>query len=39
VINYGLSFIGMDPNLQFIAKGLIITMAVGLDVQKNRGRV
>lgn len=38
VINYGLSFIGMDPNLQFIAKGLIITIAVGLDVQKNRGR-
>jgi methyl-galactoside transport system permease protein len=39
VINYGLSFIGMDPNLQFIAKGLIITLAVGLDVQKNRDRV
>lgn len=38
VINYGLSFIGMDPNLQFIAKGLIITIAVGLDVQKNRGQ-
>jgi methyl-galactoside transport system permease protein len=38
IINYGLSFIGMDPNLQFIAKGLIITVAVGLDVQKNRSR-
>ncbi len=34
VINYGLTFIGMDPNLQFIVKGLIIICAVAIDVRK-----
>jgi methyl-galactoside transport system permease protein len=34
VINYGLSFIGMDPNLQFIVKGLIIIVAVAIDIRK-----
>lgn len=34
VINYGLSFIGMDPNLQYIVKGLIILVAVAIDIRK-----
>jgi methyl-galactoside transport system permease protein len=34
VINYGLTFIGMNPNLQFIVKGLIIITAVAIDVRK-----
>ena len=34
VINYGLTFIGMDPNLQFIVKGLIIVVAVAIDTRK-----
>jgi methyl-galactoside transport system permease protein len=34
VINYGLTFIGMNPNLQFIVKGLIIIAAVAIDVRK-----
>lgn len=35
VINYGLTFIGMNPNLQYIVKGLIIISAVAIDVRKN----
>lgn len=35
VINYGLTFIGMNPNLQYIVKGLIILGAVAIDVRKN----
>jgi methyl-galactoside transport system permease protein len=38
VINYGLTFIGMDPNLQFIVKGLIIVVAVAIDVRKYQFR-
>lgn len=34
VINYGLTFIGMDPNLQYIVKGLIIVVAVAIDTRK-----
>jgi len=34
VINYGLTFIGMNPNLQYIVKGLIIITAVAIDVRK-----
>ena len=34
VINYGLTFIGMDPNLQYIVKGIIIIVAVAIDVRK-----
>lgn len=34
VINYGLTFIGMDPNLQYIVKGLIIVTAVAIDIRK-----
>ncbi len=35
VINYGLTFVGMDPNLQYIVKGLIIVVAVALDTRKH----
>ena len=33
-INYGLNFIGVSPYLQYIIKGLIIIMAVSIDVRK-----
>ena len=33
-INYGLNFIGVSPYLQYIIKGLIIIMAVAIDVRK-----
>ncbi len=35
VISYGLSFIGVNPYLQFIIKGLIIILAVAIDNRKN----
>ncbi|MBF8983249.1 galactose/methyl galactoside ABC transporter permease MglC [Lutibacter sp. B2] len=34
VIAYGLSFIGVNPYLQFIIKGLIIIVAVAIDSRK-----
>lgn len=34
VINYGLSFIGVSPYLQYIIKGLIIVTAVAIDTRK-----
>jgi methyl-galactoside transport system permease protein len=34
VINYGLTFIGINPNWQLIIKGLIIVTAVAFDIQK-----
>ena len=34
VINYGLAFIGVSPYLQFVIKGLIIVLAVALDMRK-----
>lgn len=34
VINYGLTFIGMNPYWQLIIKGLIIVAAVAFDIQK-----
>jgi len=34
VINYGLAFIGVNPYMQFIIKGLIIVMAVAIDMRK-----
>lgn len=34
VINYGLTFIGVSPYWQLIIKGLIIVVAVGLDIRK-----
>ena len=34
VINYGLNFIGVNPYLQYIVKGLIIIMAVAVDIRK-----
>lgn len=33
-INYGMTFIGVSPYLQYIIKGIIIIMAVSLDVRK-----
>lgn len=35
VIAYGLSFIGVNPYLQFIIKGLIIIVAVAIDSRKH----
>jgi len=35
VINYGLTFIGVNPYLQYIIRGLIIIVAVSLDVRKH----
>lgn len=34
VINYGLIFIGMSPDLQYIVKGAIIILAVAVDTRK-----
>ncbi|MBC2855150.1 galactose/methyl galactoside ABC transporter permease MglC [Cetobacterium sp. 2A] len=34
VINYGLTYIGVNPYWQFIIKGVIIVMAVALDTMK-----
>ena len=34
VINYGLTFIGLDPYWQLIIKGLIIVSAVAVDIRK-----
>jgi len=34
VINYGLIYIGMSPDLQYIVKGSIIIVAVAIDVRK-----
>ncbi len=38
VINYGLTFIGVNPYWQQIIKGAIIIAAVGIDMSKNRKR-
>ncbi|WAM31489.1 galactose/methyl galactoside ABC transporter permease MglC [Caldicellulosiruptor naganoensis] len=38
VINYGLTFIGVDPYWQLIIKGLIIVVAVALDIRKYLAR-
>ncbi|WRS28822.1 galactose/methyl galactoside ABC transporter permease MglC [Oscillospiraceae bacterium MB08-C2-2] len=35
IINYGLTFIGVNPYWQMIFKGLIIVAAVGVDISKN----
>jgi methyl-galactoside transport system permease protein len=34
VISYGMTFIGLDQNLQYIFKGVIIVAAVALDAKK-----
>lgn len=34
VINYGLAFIGVNPYVQYIVKGLIIITAVAIDMRK-----
>lgn len=33
-INYGLTFVGVSPYLQYIIKGLIIILAVSIDIRK-----
>lgn len=38
VINYGLTFIGLSSYWQFIVKGLIIIVAVALDMRKYASR-
>lgn len=38
IINYGLTFIGVNPYWQQIVKGIIIIAAVGFDMSKNRKR-
>lgn len=38
IINYGLTFIGVNPYWQQIIKGVIIIAAVGIDMSKNRKR-
>jgi len=35
ILNYGLTFLGVQPYWQKIAKGIIILTAVGFDVRKN----
>ena len=35
VINYGLTFVGVNPYLQYIIRGLIIIIAVSIDVRKH----
>jgi methyl-galactoside transport system permease protein len=35
VINYGLTFIGVNPNWQLIIKGIIIIFAVAFDIRKH----
>lgn len=34
VINYGLNFISVNPYVQYIVKGLIIVVAVAIDIRK-----
>jgi methyl-galactoside transport system permease protein len=34
VLNYGLTFIGVNPNWQLISKGAIIVIAVAFDIRK-----
>jgi methyl-galactoside transport system permease protein len=38
VINYGLTFINVNPYWQLILKGLIIVSAVAFDIRKYRRR-
>ncbi len=33
-INYGLNYIKVDPNIQYLVRGLIIIIAVAIDVRK-----
>ena len=35
IISYGLIYIGVSPDLQYVVKGLIIIVAVVLDKQKS----
>ena len=33
-INYGLNYIKVDPNIQYLVRGLIIIIAVAIDARK-----
>ena len=35
IINFGLVFVGVSPNLQYIVRGAIIIFAVAIDMQKH----
>ncbi|REA74016.1 ABC transporter permease subunit, partial [Staphylococcus pseudintermedius] len=39
VINYGMSFVGISPYMQYIIKGAIIIAAVAVDTQKYLKKV
>ena len=34
VINYGLVFVGVSPDVQYVVKGVVILLAVAIDTQK-----
>ena len=34
IINYGMNYIGVNPYLQYVVKGVIILIAVSIDTQK-----
>ena len=36
ILNYGLTFIGLNPYWQLVAKGIIIVAAVALDIRKKQ---
>lgn len=38
VINYGLTFVGLNPYWQLIIKGMIIVSAVSFDIRKYYAR-
>ena len=38
LLNYGLSYIGVNPYWQYIIKGGIIVLAVAMDSMKNARR-
>ncbi|MCZ9982236.1 branched-chain amino acid ABC transporter permease [Brachyspira hyodysenteriae] len=39
VINYGMTFVGISPYMQYIIKGAIIIAAVAVDTQKYLKKV
>lgn len=39
LLSYGLVFLGVNPYIQNLVKGLIILLAVSVDTQKNRSRL
>ena len=37
IISYGLIYVGVSPDMQYVIKGLIILIAVILDTRKHKG--